>query len=101
MSMSTQKMATAALKAVDVALGVADYALEAAQNLTRQLARQGRHRREELVRRLDSLAERGNRLRVATRDDLERLRLRLATQADIERLEARVAALEKATQGES
>jgi BMFP domain-containing protein YqiC len=97
----SESMSEAARKAADLALGAADYALEAARKLTGQLAGRGGQRRREVVRRLERLAERGRRLRLATRADVEQLGTRLATRADIERLEARIAALEKALGKES
>ncbi|MDI6825381.1 MAG: hypothetical protein QME93_06620 [Bacillota bacterium] len=97
----SESISEAALKAADLALGAADYALEAARKLTGQLTGRGGQRRQEVTRRLSELAERGRRLRLATRADLEQLGTRLATRADIERLEARIAALEKAARKES
>jgi len=105
----SESISEAARKAADLALGAADYALEAARKLTAELTGRGGQRRQEVTRRLERLAERGRRLRLATRADLEQLGTRLATRADIEqlraglatradleRLEARIAALEKA-----
>ncbi|MDI6895221.1 MAG: hypothetical protein AB1503_02870 [Bacillota bacterium] len=97
----SESISEAALKAADLALGAADYALEAARKLTGQLTGRGGQHRQEVTRRLERLAERGRRLRLATRADLEQLGTRLATRADLERLEARIAALEKAARKES
>jgi len=95
------RITEAALKAADLALGAADYALDAARRLSTQLAGQGTRRRQEIGRRLNLLADRGRRLRLATQSNLDRLGTLLVTRADIERLEARISALEKAARGES
>lgn len=110
----SESISEAARKAADLALGAADYALEAARKLTDQLTDRGGQRRQEVTGRLNRLAERGRRLRLATRADLEQLEARLATRADLEqlrtglptradleRLETRIAALEKALRKES
>lgn len=78
----------AILKAADLALGAADYALETARKLTDRVMGRGEKRRQEVTGRLNQLAERGRRLRPVTR-------------ADLERLEARIAALEKTAGKES
>lgn len=85
---SRDSIAETARKAADLALGAADYALEAARKLTDQFTGRGGQRRHEVTRHLNRLAERGRRLRLATR-------------ADLEQLEARIAALEKAARKES
>ncbi|MBC7338998.1 MAG: hypothetical protein H5U04_03950 [Firmicutes bacterium] len=97
----SESISEAARKAADLALGAADYALEAARKLTDQLTDRGGQRRQEVTGRLNRLAERGRRLRLATRADLEQLRAGLPTRADLERLETRIAALEKALRKES
>ena len=66
------------LGAIDLALGLADYATESAQKLARQWMERGGKRREMLTGRLQELTRRGSRLRLATREDIDRLSARLA-----------------------
>jgi len=90
----------AAVEVVDLALGLADWALGASRKLGRELARRGAGRREKIAAVLTSLAKPG-RFHLATRADLDRLASRLAGRAEIERLEAKLSALEKAVRGQA